>query len=207
MTDPSKVLLLTDDEVVAIAALLGVPWPTPFTVAGRIDREVVEAMVHRGTTSLLVRELATAATGSVELGAVVRSYLDPMLANAHVTMFHCAVDNPDKALGGIVHMHRCDDDVIVEAVAAGGLRQLSRQPAEGWWSMVTRLARAVFDDGVAERPDGVGLCLLRPDAAAAQSPCWRRGGSTPAPSTADAGYTVTDSTPLWTDNVLEEWTR
>ena len=80
MTDPSKVLLLTDDEVVAIAALLGVPWPTPFTVAGRIDREVVEAMVQRGTTSLLVRELATAATGAVELGAVVRSYLDPMLA-------------------------------------------------------------------------------------------------------------------------------
>ena len=207
MSDPSKVLLLTDDEVVAIAALLGVPWPTPFTVAGRIDRAVVEDMVHRGTTSLLVREFATAATGSVELGAVVRSYLDPMLANAHLTMFHCAVDNPDKALGGIVHMHRCDDDVIVEAVAAGGLRQLSRQPAEGWWSMVTRLARAVFDDGVAERPDGVALCLLRPDAAAAHITMLAKGRIAAGTFSADDGYTVTDSTPLWSDDVLEEWTR
>ncbi|HEY5858412.1 MAG TPA: hypothetical protein VIW24_31430 [Aldersonia sp.] len=207
MTDPSKVLLLADDEVVAIAALLGVPWPTPFTVAGHIDREVVEAMVQRGTTSLLVRELATAATGTVELGGVVHSYLDPMLTGAHVTMFHCTADAPDKALGGIVHMHRGDEGVIVEAVAAGGLRQLSRQPADGWWSMVSRLARAVFDDGVAERPEGVALCLLLPDGPAARITMLAKGRIDAGTFTADDGYIVTDSTPLWSDDVLEEWTR
>lgn len=207
MSDSSNVLLLTDDEVVAVAALRGVPWPTPFTVAGHVDREVVEAMVQRGTTSLLVRELATAAAGSVKTGAVVRSYLDPMLAGDHVTMFHCAGDNPDRALGGIVHMHRAEGEVIVEAVAAGGLRQLSRQPAEGWWSMVARLARGVFDDGVAERPDGVALCLLRPDGAAARITMLTKGRIDAGTFTADAGYTVTDSTPLWSEHVLEEWTR
>lgn len=207
MTDASKVLLLTDDEIVAIAARLGVPWPTPFTVAGHIDRNVVEAMVHRGTTSLLVRELATAEAGPVELGDVVRSYLDLMLSGSYATMYHCAVDDPDKALGGIVHMHRREDAVIVEAVAAGGLRQLSHQPPAGWWNMVKRLARAVFDDGVAERPDDVGLCLLRPEGAGAGITMLRKGRIDTGTYTADSGYTVTDSTPLWSDDVLEEWTR
>ena len=97
--------------------------------------------------------------------------------------------------------------VIVEAVAAGGLRQLSHQPTDGWWSMVKRLARAVFDDGVAERPDGVGLCLLRREDAVARIAVLLKGRIDIGTYTADAGYTVTDSTPLWTDDVLEEWTR
>lgn len=71
---------LTDDEVVAAAVLLNGSWPIAIRTVDLADAGAVAQAVARGERSLLVRELATARDGRVELSAATRAAFEAVSA-------------------------------------------------------------------------------------------------------------------------------
>lgn len=151
------VVLLTDDEVVALCAIGGRAWPLGLITVGSSPEDVTQAGL-RGARSLAVRKLMTQSadgTRSPEpsLAREVAAFADAAdRIAAHIAP---AADHNFLA-GASVTAARTADDWLLDAATADGVHALRRQSADEAATAIVDFVEAVLD---AAR-DGV-VCVVR----------------------------------------------
>lgn len=96
-------LLLTDDEIVAVSALGGTPWPVGLATVGD-TAETLRAAALRGVRSLTVRGLLTTRAGSTpclppDLEQAVAAFLQ---GNTRVGAYLARMDDPEVMAGAAI---------------------------------------------------------------------------------------------------------
>jgi hypothetical protein len=132
-------LLLTDDEVIALAAVLGRPWPTGLATVESAPEALQEAGI-RGIRSLAVRGLLTG-DPTTESGFVIHPELEAavvgfLTAARHIGAYLAPADEPDRLAGASITAASSGSDWwLVSTTAQGvhGIRPASlclRHPLE-----------------------------------------------------------------------------
>jgi hypothetical protein len=148
----SEPVLLTDDEVIAVSACLGHPWPTPTPTVDQSDVNALLAAVARGRRSLAVRELLTVDGGELgELadqvrGAVGESLAAGLLASVQIT----DADLGALDLGPCYHHYGAVDGELwtTDSVVPAGVHRVGRTPRADCLRMLTVLLEAAWRDGL-----------------------------------------------------------
>jgi hypothetical protein len=139
--------LLTDDEVVAIAAHRGRPWPTIVTsVDTSSAHELASAMV-RGTRSLVVRGLARTESGAIRLAGPLDTLIEPLFDDPSLHVYSAPQRSPGQVDGGVVYIYPQDTSgrYPIEVVRGYGLHELSAVGRNDALALLARLIEAAFD--------------------------------------------------------------
>jgi hypothetical protein len=155
-------LVLTDDEAVALAVLIGRPWFTPLPTVDETAEQDLAAALDRGRRSLWVRELVgETGTPEGELAPVVRTLVGGPLASFFLVdgAGHWVPDGTTVYLYG----HALDHIEMSHVVAAAGVHHFGPGSLAGSWPAMRDLASAVYAAGI-RSPDGspaetVSACL------------------------------------------------
>ena len=123
-----RAVLLTDDEVVAVAVDLKTHWPGALPTVASDDRTSLAATSSRGHRSLLVRDLLV--DGSVGGSRGPGPATAVAGATAHVTVF-LADDTFERASWGIASTHYpTAGGWVLGTISPTGVHHLSPQPEE-----------------------------------------------------------------------------
>lgn len=164
-TDPAMLdrVLLTDDEVLALAAQRGLPWPTAIPTVDVRDEEAAHRAVVRGLRSLLVRSLAGEAVPGPSLAPLIEPVLGgsgvlaAYAADRDLTLVPTVVSTAHYADDGLLSSGRC----ITEVVAPSGIHQLSRSTMEAAQKSTVRLLNiALKSEALEEDPDSGTLACV-----------------------------------------------
>lgn len=183
-------LLLTDDEAVALAVDAGTFWPGVLPTVELDDAARLAEASFRGHRSLLCRDLLTAegraAAPVAELAGALAGRtdrVDVFLADARFRRASWALATSSYPAAG---------DWVIETVTGSGVHTVSRQPAEVNRAYLEALLTAAVADGppredlVTDERSAIWMCLGTGDqngplvAARRDELCLvRRGGSEP----------------------------
>ncbi len=145
-------LVLTDDEIAAVAFELHVAWPAPLpTVATQL--EDLGRAAARGRRSLLVRELAGSSEGSVTIDVQVADAVQRAADSRCVVAWVASVDQPARLAGSSTVIYRRQDGDLVDLTSGTGIHRLRTNVAEESEALVLAIAKNVFDFGFAGKPD------------------------------------------------------
>jgi hypothetical protein len=161
-------VLLTDDEVVAVSACLGSPWPTSTPTVNQSDVDALLAAIERGRRSLAVRELLV--TEGADLGVLdeqVQAAVGESLASGLIISVH-VTDLALRPLGlppNYHHYGAVGDEVwVVDAVVPAGAHRIGRANRSDCLQMLAALLDATWTDGIRTGPCGETekpwLCVL-----------------------------------------------
>ena len=189
-------ILLTDDEVAAIAVRAGLRWPTPLpTVAPAADS--LQASIHRGIRSLVVRGLD--AEGACDEEALV---LGAAKADSWITAYVGPGLGPAVVAGTSTFGFRVGDaHWVVDAVAPAGVHSFSTGSEDSAPNLIVALARNVFLYGIRDAENAAALHVGRSDA-----PTWarvRQGLVEIGDFSDDGGFRVASSSVNWDEDVAE----
>lgn len=125
-------VLLTDDEIVALCAIDGRPWPLGLITVEPTPVEVSRAGM-RGMRSLLVRQYATQADGAAPqpnaaIARFVTSFLD---SRRRVGAYVAPVTDPATLSGASVTAVQTEDGWVLDSATAAGVHALRSTSAEG----------------------------------------------------------------------------
>jgi hypothetical protein len=141
-------LLLTDDEVIALAAVVGRPWPIGLATVASTAEALREAGV-RGVRSLAVRGLLAANPTSEpthvihpELEALVVGFL---AAPSHVGAYLAPADEPDRLAGASITAARSDSDWLMVSTTAQGVHGIRPASQTEVLDAVAELAEKTHD--------------------------------------------------------------
>jgi len=141
-------VVLTDDEIAAVALHRHLAWPLPFpTVATDIDH--LAAAAARGRRSLLVRGLATPTDSGVEVAADIVGTLEQAASARCVMAWVASVDDPAVLAGSSTVIHRRGGDDVIDLTSAIGIHDFRDIPAADATAIVVALVKNVFDFGFA----------------------------------------------------------
>ena len=151
------VVLLTDDEVVALCAIDGRPWPLGLITVGSSPDDVTQAGL-RGVRSLLVRKLMTQSSDGARspdplLAREVAAFID---ATDRVAAHIAPAADHDILAGASVTAARTADGWLLDAATADGVHALRRLSADEAATAVVDFIEAA----VGAARDGV-VCVVR----------------------------------------------
>lgn len=138
--------LLTDDEIVALCAVDGRPWPIGLTTVAPTAEDLARAGM-RGLRSLMVRRLAG---GNAEAPGVrphqliardVAAFLD---ATERIGAYLAPAENPDTIAGATVTAARTPDGWIIDTATAAGVHALRAATAAEAADTVLGLAEKAY---------------------------------------------------------------
>jgi hypothetical protein len=158
--------LLTDDEVVALAALLEQPWPTGLATVPETVDGMGQAAI-RGIRALAVRGLLTGDPGAAEgyvidpdLAAAVDGFLQ---APRRVGAYLAPADAPDVLAGASITAAAIGDGWWLDATTAQGVHGFRRATRLEVIDALAELAEKTHDGTLlagAERPSAYA-CVIR----------------------------------------------
>ena len=141
-------MVLTDDEIVAVALERRIAWPVPFpTVATDVDH--LAAAAARGRRSLLVRGLATPSDSRVELSQPVIDTLDRAVSGRIVLAWVASLDEPTVFAGSSTLLSRRPDGDQLDLTSASGIHDFRATTPDAAEAIVVAIAKNVFDYGFA----------------------------------------------------------
>lgn len=146
MTDGVRQVSLTEDEVVAIAAIVRREWPTPFVSRRIVDADAAARSAERGALSLVVRRLAVEVDGSLDLAEGLRVLVDGFNPDEFVAVYRGPADEPATPAVPVVYVHMSDsDDVLVEVESGTGVRVLALADRAEVVQQLVAVAHSAFD--------------------------------------------------------------
>ena len=159
------VALLTDDEIVALCAADGRPWPIGLNTVETTAEELSRAGM-RGMRSLMVRRLAG---GDAEAEGVrphemiardIAAFLD---ANDRVGIYVAPASDPAKLGGAAITAARTDGGWILDTATAAGVHALRQASTKEATVAVLEMAERAYDGTLfTEQPDRTAwVCVFR----------------------------------------------
>lgn len=186
MTDP---LLLTDDEVAALAATRSATWPGGTPTLDLADHEQAAAAAFRGSRSLLVRGLR----GEVGQGSEVEAMAEVAISAAGAITVYLGSSDFRRVGWGLASSHYAgDSDWLLETISPVGIHRLGWQPAHDHLVFLEALLQAAVDAG----PETAGettktqaewLCMLAVGPRGATLTAAKRGSIVIGPVELDDG--------------------
>lgn len=157
--------LLTDDEIVALCAADGRPWPLTLTTVEPTAAELARAGV-RGMRSLLVRRLAggNADRPGVRPHEWIARDVSAFLGGTHRIGAYVAPASDHLVLGGAsVSTARSDDGWVLDTATAAGVHALRTVTSKEAADAVLALAESAYSGSLFENAeDGVDwVCVVR----------------------------------------------
>jgi len=157
--------LLTDDEIVALCAVVGRPWPVGLITVGATTEEMVAAG-RRGMRSLLVRQLASeAADGSGVrpheiLTRDVMGFLD---ATRRVGVYIAPASDHSVLAGAAVTAAQTSGGWLLDTVTAAGVHALRRASTDESAGAVIELAKQAYSGTLFSSADdpAAWVCVVR----------------------------------------------
>jgi hypothetical protein len=155
-------LLLTDDELVAVAVEQSKAWPTGLPTVDVADERALLTAALRGRRSLAVRGLVgPAVAGNEVLDAVGRN---AVAAERFVCLYVRAVDGTRAADSVNVNAYPHGAGWLAETVSDIGVHQFAPLSTAEFRTLCHGLAQAAFDRGLAGRTaDALLLAVVLPD--------------------------------------------
>lgn len=146
--------LVTDDEIVTLAAAAGVVWPFGLnTVAAQGD--AVAAAGFRGGRSLAVRGLAVPDAGRLRPERELTDLVGALASSStHVMAQVCERALPAVPRGPMVLAGRTAGGWVVDSVTGAGVHALRRSAGDEVSTLVLRFADDVWRSGVAGVDNG-----------------------------------------------------
>jgi hypothetical protein len=140
--------LLSDDEVVALAARAGSRWATPLPTVVISDDGDLGAALVRGARSLRIRGLVRGGAGEAEpveeLGDALRGFASAPEVVVRTARAQVAVD----PVGGLALATRLGDgQVLVDLVTAAGVHDLNVVDADVATALITQSLEQLFERG------------------------------------------------------------
>lgn len=155
-------LLLTDDELVALAVEQSLAWPTGLPT---VDVEMEQALLVaalRGRRSLAVRGLFESGTAANELLASVRR--DAVGAEGFVCLYIADPDGTRATDSVNLNAYRSGEGWLVETVSDLGVHQFAPLTTKELSTVYCGLAQAAYDRGLAgEAADALWIVAATPD--------------------------------------------
>jgi hypothetical protein len=163
-------LTLTDDETIALAALLRGQWRAPLPTVDQTSRDDLARAVYRGRRSLIVRGLAESDGTPAGPATEVAERL-----GAGLRAFFVFVDETGNWLptGISVYLYgpALETIEVSQTIAAAGVHYFRIGPPPGQWQALTLLSESIYADGFAHpagerdrpRPAAALLHVVRPD--------------------------------------------
>lgn len=161
--------LLTDDEIVALCAANGKPWPISLMTVKTTTEELTSAGI-RGMRSLLVRRLAggnAEAPGFRPHEFIARDAAAFAEATERVGAYIAPTADPSMLNGAAITAARTDDGWVIDSATAAGVHALRRATAEGARAAVLALIESAYAGNLFSEEDASKwLCAVRfgPDA-------------------------------------------
>ncbi len=151
------VVLLTDDEVVALCAIDGRPWPLGLLTVGSSPDDLTQAGL-RGVRSLLVRKLMTRSTDGTRSPhpLLVREVAAFIAATDRVAAHIAPAAGHDILAGASVTAARTADGWLTDAATADGVHSLRRVSADEACTAVVDFVEAALDEA-----RGGMVCVVR----------------------------------------------
>jgi hypothetical protein len=160
----TETILLTDDEVVAVAAVAGTPWPLGLSTVPA-STEILRSAALRGVRSLGVRGLLTANAGKPPaLADAVASAITPFLhAPTRIGAYIAPAANPQSLAGAAITAVADDDGWWTDATTSDGVHAIRRAGAEGARDAVAQFADAVHEGALlpAAVDSSAYVCVIR----------------------------------------------
>ncbi|UUO01143.1 hypothetical protein M4D79_21195 [Mycolicibacterium novocastrense] len=171
--------LLTDDEIVALCAADGRPWPLSLTTVEPTTEELTRAGV-RGMRSLLVRRLAggNAETPGVRphelIARDVAAFLD---ASERVGAYIAPSSDHSVLAGAAVTAGRSNDGWVLDTSTAAGVHTLRMVTDQEAADAVLALAESAYHGNLFDDSDvdGAWVCVIRFGPAAENTIALRKG--------------------------------
>lgn len=141
-------IILTDDEVVALAARVQKPWPSPVPSVDVADVSAVQIAAARGFRSLIARGLITdVATHAIDqsLDAMVR----PVLQGTLMVATHLVDDSLAYSVAGLATAGYSDagDKWVSEVITPDGSHYLQHESGETCRRLTRELVENAFTHG------------------------------------------------------------
>lgn len=138
----TEAALLTDDEIVALCAIDGRPWPLGLTTVRSDAAELTQAGM-RGMRSLLLRQLAT--EGSNKAGGQPNALLLGLVstflgARRRVGAYIAPRAEPSALAGAAITVALTADGWLMDSTTAGGVHALRRVSADEATTAVADMA-------------------------------------------------------------------
>lgn len=166
-----RTALLTDDEIVALCAAAGQPWPIGLPTVEPTSEELTRAGV-RGMRSLLVRRLtgSDAEQPGFRPNQMIAEDVEAFLrATERIGIYVAPADNHDAIGGASISTGRTPDGWIIDTVTAAGVHALRAGTASEAAETVLTLAEAAYSGEAfaGDDPPDQWVCVIRfgPDAA------------------------------------------
>jgi hypothetical protein len=156
--------LLTDDEIVALCAIDGRPWPLGLITVGSTAEELTRAGM-RGMRSLLVRQLAIQVDGS-ELRpheVLARDIVGFLGATRRIGAYIASASDHSALAGAAVTAAQTSDGWLLDTVTATGVHALRRTSADDAAATVADMAEQAYDGLLFNDADdpAAWVCVVR----------------------------------------------
>ncbi|PQE00382.1 hypothetical protein CYL16_12235 [Mycobacterium sp. EPG1] len=148
-------VLLTDDEIVALCAIDGRPWPLGLITVEAAAVEVARAGM-RGMRSLMIREYVREVNGSApEMNAVIAQFITTFLTSPNrVGVYVAPVTDPATLGGASVTAASSPDGWVVDSATAAGVHAIRAvSPHEALEAVSTLIVQAQSGTLFAEEAD------------------------------------------------------
>ncbi|GAS88666.1 hypothetical protein [Mycolicibacterium brisbanense] len=157
--------LLTDDEIVALCAADGRPWPIGLSTVAATPEELARAGM-RGMRSLMVRRLARADADrpGMRPHEMIADDLAAFLDSEHRVGAYIAPASDHSVLGGAsVTAAQTPDGWVVDTTTAAGVHALRPASAEDAAAAVLGLAEHTYDGTAFTEEDerAAWVCVIR----------------------------------------------
>lgn len=151
-------VILTDDEIAAVALDRRLAWPMPFpTVVPDVDH--LAAAAARGRRSLLVRGLANPSDSGVEISTDVAETLERAVSARNIAAWVASEEDPSVLAGSSTVIYRQPNGDLVDLTSAIGIHDFRSLSAGDADAIIVALAKNVFDFGFSG-PRSPGARLL-----------------------------------------------
>ncbi len=141
-------VVLTDDEIVAVALERHLAWPVPFpTVATDIDH--LAAAAARGRRSLIVRGLAIPTNSGVVVSADLIDTMEQAASSRCVMAWVASIEASAVLAGSSTAIYRRPSGDLIDLTSAIGIHDIRAVSTGDADAIVVALAKNVFDFGFA----------------------------------------------------------
>ena len=160
-TEAPNAVLLTDDEIVALALRSGVAWRAPLPTVGQSEEELTRAAA-RGWRALLVRELVVDRDHPApELQDVLAAQEAKIIARTFVAD---ANGVPLDGTSWSTYYRLTDGHVLIEVISSEGVHSFTTGTVDECSSLITAAVDTVQREGVPDRSEtgAAGFCVVAP---------------------------------------------
>lgn len=152
-------VLLTDDEVVAVALDSRVTWPTPLPSVSLDDGALVRSQ-RLGLRSLLVRGLLDSSTSPMTVSPEVADLVKAAAASPRwVAAYVASEKDPTVPAGDSTYAFQGSSGWLLDLVSPAGVHQISTSTSSDAVALIVALAKNVFTFGIVGDTDSAAIFI------------------------------------------------